>query len=138
MIHHLAINTTWCLNVFPSKGGVSGNHIPPMILSQSHCYYNKHFQVEFIAYVQASQFNDKKKKNRPRTLDGIYLLPAPSLQGGNQIMDIRLGQYITRTKLFDIPITYFVINFVEIVAEEKGCKSLKLKIEKERNYFSLC
>ena len=68
---------TKILNVFTAKGGVSSHYIPHITMSQVNCYYKKHYQVELGAYVQASQVNDPKNKNRPRTLDGIYLCPAP-------------------------------------------------------------
>ena len=50
-----------------------------MIMSQMNWGYNKHFQFEFGDYGQASQVNDPNNTNRTRTLDGIYLCPAPNL-----------------------------------------------------------
>ena len=40
-----------------------------------------------------------KNKNRPRTLDGTHLFPAPNFQVGHHIMDLRTGQLITRPKV---------------------------------------
>ena len=113
MIHHLAMNIMKNLSLFPSKGGASAQHTPHMILSQRNSDYNKHLHVEFGAYVQASQGNDPKNTIHLRTLDGIYLCPAPNLQGVYQIMDLRTGQSIKIPKEVDIPITDVVINSVE-------------------------
>ena len=73
----------------------------------------KYFQVELCAYVQASQVNVPTNKNCTRTLDGIYLFPAPNMKGGNHIMDLRTGQLIKILKAVEITIKYFVINTVE-------------------------
>ena len=70
-----------------------------MIISQRDWDYNKHYQVDFFSYVQASQVNDTNNTNCPRTLDGIYLRPAPNLQGGHHVMDPRTGKLITRPKV---------------------------------------
>ena len=50
--------------------------------------------------------------NRTRKIYGIYLFSAPNLQGGNQIIDLQIGQMITKRKISEIPITYVVINDV--------------------------
>ena len=84
--------------------------------------YKKHFHVEFGAYVQSSQVNYPKNTNFTRTLDGIYLCPAPNLQGGNHVMDLRMGYFITRPKAVEITITDYFIKYVKNIAEEKGLK----------------
>ena len=94
------------------------HYSPHMILSQSNSDYNKHFQIEFGTYVQASQVNDPNNTNHPRTLDGIYLCPAPNLQGGHQIIDLQTGQFFTRPIFVEIPITDVVINTVEKISED--------------------
>ena len=142
MIRHLAMNLRLNYNFFPAKGGVSDNYIPKIILSQMYLDYNKHFQVEFGAYVQVPQVDDPKNTNFLRTLDGIYLCPPPNFQGGYQIMDLRMGQLITGSKLVKITITYVVINAVKQMAEDQGFKSLKIYnrkyiIKKRKKLFSL-
>ena len=62
MIHHLTMNVTRNLDLFPSKGGVLDKYSSYMIMSQRNWNYNKK-QVEFGAYVQASQVNDPKNTN---------------------------------------------------------------------------
>ena len=76
MIRHLATNGTQNLNPSPTKVVVLSHYTQHMILSQSNLDCNKHFQVEFCAYVQAPQVNDPNNTNHPRTLDGIYLCPC--------------------------------------------------------------
>ena len=65
-------------------------------------------------------------KNHPRKHYGIYLCPAPNLQGVHQIMDLWTRKFYTRPKLFDIPITDVVINSVKTITEEQGFNSLKI------------
>ena len=113
MIRHLAMNMTQNLNPPPSKWGVWAHYSLCMLISHRNWDYNKHLQVEFGTYVQASQANDPKNKNRPRTLDGIYLCPAPNFQYGHQIMDLCTGQVITLPKLVQIPKKDIVINTVK-------------------------
>ena len=112
MVHHSGMNVMQNLNMFSSKGEVQAHHSQHMIFSQSNWYYNKHFNVGLGAYVQASQFNDPKNTTYPKTLDGIFLCPAPILQGGHQIMNLCKIQFFTRPKLVKIPITDVVINAV--------------------------
>ena len=92
---------------------MSAHYTPHTILSKRNWDYNKHCQVEFVAYIQASQVNEPNNNNRPRTLDGIYLCPAPNSQGGHHIMGMQMVQYITGPKLFEIPITYVVITLLK-------------------------
>ena len=106
-----------------------------MIMSQRNWNYNKK-QVEFGAYVQSSYGNDPNNTNSPRSLDGIYLFPAPNLQSDHQIMDLRRVPFITRYKVVQIPITYVVINAVEGMAEEQVFESLKIYNKKRKKLFS--
>ena len=84
-----------------------------MIISQRGWDYNEHYHVDFFSYVQESQVYDTNNTNFPRTLDGMYLCPTPNLQGGNQDMDLRTVQLVTRPKIVEISITYVVIKAVE-------------------------
>ena len=113
MIHHPAMKKTQKLNVFITKGGFSDHYSAHMIISQTNWYCNKYYQVELGAYVQASQINDPKNSNRPRTPDGIYLYPMPNFQGVHHIMDLRTVQLVTIPKVVEIPIIDFVIKAVE-------------------------
>ena len=84
-----------------------------MILSDRNWDYNKHFQVEFGVYVQASQVNNPTNTNFPKKTDVIYLCPAPNFKGEHQIMDLRTVQLIDIPKVFKIYITGVVINASE-------------------------
>ena len=86
----------------PTKEVASYQYTPHMILSHRDWDYIEYFQVEFCAYVQASKVNVKTNKNNPRTLDGIYLFPAPSFKGGHQITDLWKGQPISILKVVEI------------------------------------
>ena len=98
------------LNMCTSKRVVSAYYITHMILSQKNWNYNKNLQIELGDYVQVSKVNYPNDTNPPRTLDGIYLRPAPNFQVGHQMMDIRMGQLITIPILVYTPITDVVIN----------------------------
>ena len=78
-----------------------------MIMSKNNEDYNIHWQVEFGAYVQTSEVNDLNNTNNLKTLDGIYLWPAPNLQGRHQIMKLLSGKLTKTPKVVDRPITYF-------------------------------
>ena len=84
-----------------------------MVLTQRNFDYNKHFQVKFVAYIQASQVNDKNNTNLLRKFDGVHLCSAPNLQGGHHIMDFWTGQFITRQKVVKTSIIDVVINNFE-------------------------
>ena len=88
MIRHLAMNLRLNYNLFPAKGGVSSHYNSYMILPQKNWDYKKHWQVEFGAYVHASQANDPNNTDSLRTLDEIYLCFAPNFQGGHHIMNL--------------------------------------------------
>ena len=83
-----------------------------MVLTQRNFDYNKYFQVKFVAYIQASQVNDKSNTNLLRKFDGVHLCSAPNLQGGHHILDMRTGNFNKIPKVVEIPITYNVINVV--------------------------
>ena len=108
-----------------------------MILSRRNWDYNNHCRVEFGDYVQASQVNYTNNTNSPRTLDGIYLCPAPNLQLKHHMMYLWMGQLITITKLVMVSITYVVINTVEKNVEYKRFNSLKYYDRKKEEIIFL-
>ena len=79
-----------------------------------------------------SNHNSMIQRKFSRTFDEIYLCPAPNFQGGNQIMDLRTVQFITRPKVVEIPITDIFINAVGKISEERGFKSLKIYDQKKK------
>ena len=132
MVCHLEINVNRNLNVFTDNRGVLAHYIPPMILSHMNWDYNKHFQVEFGASVQAPQVNHPNNTTHIRTPDRIYLCHAPNLQGGHQIMDRRIGRLIIRSKVVDITITDVVINAVEKWWSSRDLIHSKIIIKKRK------
>ena len=135
MIKYLAMKVTSDLNLFPVKGGVSDFYSPNVILSRQNLDYKKHCRYEFGSYVQASQVNNPSNTNRPRTIDGIYLRPTKTIQGGHEIMDLSTGRVITRPKVTVIPISDIIKKKVEDMATEQGIKSLKFFNRKKEELF---
>ena len=115
------------LNIFPAKGGISSYYSPNILLGGQPLDYTKHCVVSFGAYVQANHETQQTNSNAPRTLDGIYLRPVLSIQGGHEIMDLHSGETITRARVTEIPVTPVVIKAVEDMAYRQGFKSLKFK-----------
>ena len=61
------------LNLFPAKGRLSPYYSPNVILTGKPLDYNKHFQIPFRSYVQASNKPNPKNTTAPRTLARCYL-----------------------------------------------------------------
>ena len=127
MLRHLAMVCTKQLNYFPAKGGVSSYLSPHVILTSRDLDYEVHCQVPFGAYVQVNQENIPTNTPAPRTIDAIYLRPMSNKQGGHEVMNLATGQVITRTKVWERPVTELVIKAVETMAAEQGIKTLKLE-----------
>ena len=99
-----------------------------------HLDYNKHLQIPFGSYVQASNENNPTNTNMPRTIDAIYLRPHKSQQGGHELYDLVTGRVITCGKVKVIPVTPMVIHVVEKLAEDQGIKEYKFKNRYGRAY----
>lgn len=125
MIRAFLMDVTKSLNLFPAKGGISEYYSPDMILSRRNLDYNKYCTIERGAYVQASTDNNPTNTTMPRTIDAIYLRPAPNLQGGHELMDLQSGLKITRPKVTQCAMTNTVIRRVEELAARQGHKTLK-------------
>ena len=69
--------------------------------------------------------NYPSNTNKPSTIDAIYLRPTKTIQGGHEVLDLRISRVITRQKVTAIPITDLIIQKVEDMATEQGIKSLK-------------
>ena len=135
MIRKLAMETARHLNIFPAKGGISSYYSPNILLGGQPLDYTKHCVVSFGAYVQANHETQQTNSNAPRTLDGIYLRPVLSIQGGHEIMDLHSGETITRARVTEIPVTPVVIKAVEDMAYRQGFKSLKFKNRNKVIFF---
>ena len=137
MVNHLATIMIQNLKLYPGKWWVLYHCSPHMIMSKNNEDYNIHWQVEFGAYVQTSEVNDLNNTNNLKTLDGIYLWPAPNLQGRHQIMKLLSGKLTKTPKVVDRPITYFANQQCWKMAEGQEFKSLK-KRTKKSNSFPWC
>ena len=135
MLRYLAMVSTNQLNLFPAKGGVSAYLSPSMILTGKNLDFEKHCQVPFGAYVQANQENDPTNTQAPRTIDAIYLRPMTNIQGGHELMNLHTGQMISRSRIWERPITNLVIQAVEALAHEQGITTLKLTGRNKINLF---
>jgi hypothetical protein len=127
MIKYLAMVQTSQLNLFPAKGGVSKHYSPRAILTQQVLEYDKHCKIPFGSFVQANHETDRTNSNIARTIDCIYLRPSNTIQGGHELMDLTSGRVITRNKVTVIPISEFIIQTVERMADEQGMKEIKFK-----------
>jgi hypothetical protein len=126
MLKHLAMSCTKQLNLYPARNGISKYYSPHVILGGRNLDYKKHCQVPFGAYVQAYNENDPTNTNAPRTFDAIYLRPLPEDQGGHEVMNLSTGLARTAMRVWEVPVTEFVIKAVEAMAEEQGIKTLKI------------
>ena len=127
MIKKHAMETARRLNIFPAEGGISSYYSPNILLRGQALDCTKCCVIPFGAYVQANHETLQTNSNAPRTLDGIYLRPVLSIQGGHEIMDLNSGETITRARATEIPVTPVVIKAVEDMAYRQGFKSLKFK-----------
>ena len=135
MLKYLAMVSTQQLNLFPAKGGVSPYYSPHVILKKRDIDYEKHCQVPFGTYVQAKEENHPTNTNAPRTIDAIYLRPIPNHQGGHEVMNLETGRPVTTAKVWEKPVTQFVINAVEAMAAEQKIKTLKLQGRNKQPLF---
>ena len=71
MMKYLAFEVVRKLNYFPVIGGLSPYYSPQIIVYQQPFYYNKHCTIPFGAFFQANNYNNPKKSNIFRKIDGI-------------------------------------------------------------------
>jgi nucleotide-binding universal stress UspA family protein len=107
-----------------------------MLIHHKTIDYGKHCVIPFGSYVQATHENNPKNSMRTRTLDAIYLRPAPNRQGGHEVMDLHTGRVITRTCFIEVPITDLVIQTVEQLAHAQGFKNLKFTTRTGRVFYN--
>ena len=75
-------------------------------------------------YVQAYEDHQIKNDNKARTIDAIYLRAKP--KGGYELMNLETGALITRSHIWETPITVMMIQAVEELAYRQGIKSLNV------------
>ena len=117
MIDRLVLESTYRLNIFPAKGGVSSYYSPQVILHRTVIEYSEHCAIPFGAYVQAADDDTiRKNTNQARTLDCIYLRPLRNQQGGHELLHLHSNKTITRHDITLIPISDTIIRLVEALA----------------------
>ena len=131
----MAMVATQQLNYFPAKDGVSPYYSPHVLMKHQDLDYEKHCQVPFGAYVQAKTDTRKSNSNEPRTMDAIYLRPLPNKQGGHEVMNLVTGLAVTASRVWEKPVTDFVIKAVEAMAAEQQIKTLKLRGRNKQPLF---
>ena len=92
----MVLNAVTQLNLVPAKGGVSKYFSPHTIMGHQPLDLKKHCKYGFGTYVQANQDNDPMNTNTPQTIDGIYLRPCWNHHRGHEIMNLEMGELVTR------------------------------------------
>ena len=115
------------LNYFPNKNGVSKYYSPSMIVAQENLDSDRHCKYACGDYVQAHEEPEHTNTNAARSLDCLYLRPAPKSQSGHELLHLQTNKIITRRNLTPVPITPSIINQVHKLAEmENMPKGLKV------------
>ena len=117
-------------NYYPAKGGISKYYSPRMIVYRRKVDFANECVAEMGAYVQGYG-HETHRNQRTRTVDAIYLGPAPNAQAGHLLMDLNTGKQVTRNKVKVLPITRQVIDIVEGMARDEGV--LQLRTYSRRN-----
>ena len=111
-------------NYYPAKGGISSYYSPHMILKKRRVDFSKECAAEPGAYVQG--FGHETHRNqRTRTVDAIYLGPAPNAQAGHLLLNLATGKEIKRNRIKELPMTKQVIETVEQMARDEGVAALR-------------
>jgi len=109
---------------YPAKGGISKYYSPRMILKRRKVDFAKECVAEMGSYVQGYG-HETHRNQRTRTVDGIYLGPAPNAQAGYILMDLNTGKEVTRNNIKVLPMTKQVIDIVEGMARDEGVLELR-------------
>ena len=97
------------MNYLPSKGGVSENYNPQMIMNINKLDYHKYCNITFDVYVQALNQTKKTNTQNPRKIDTIYLTVNLNQKGGYMVMNLKYGLAVNRRKFTEIPVKNLVI-----------------------------
>ena len=103
----------WQIEHVSAKNGISQHYGPWTIMKRQSLDYNKHFVVDFGAYVQTT-VPETKNTLEPWTLDGIYLSPDYTMNHGHYIYHIPTKRVIRRAgPIKQIPLTDVIIQEIE-------------------------
>ena len=124
-----------CINIFPTKGGVSNTYSPRATLTAKSVNYRKYCKIIFGSYDQAIHENKPTNTTTPRILGVIYQRELDTLKGGFEVLNLLTGKIIYRSKVIPIQITQKIIDRVEALSKKDGIISpLKFKL---RNYGAI-
>src|SRR6056300_158471 len=88
-------HVTKVTNFYPAKGGISQHYSPHMIVKRKPVDFGKECIAEIGSYVQGYG-HATNNSQRTRTIDGIYLGPTESIQGGHYLLDLNTKKPVTR------------------------------------------
>src|SRR5210317_2447743 len=88
-------HVTKVTNFYPAKGGISRHYSPHMIVKRKPVDFGKECVAEIGSYVQGFG-HATNNSQRTRTIDGIYLGPTESIQGGHYLLDLNTKKPVTR------------------------------------------
>src|SRR6056300_975741 len=117
-------HVTKVTNFYPAKGGISKHYSPHMIVKRKPVDFGKECVAEIGSYVQGFG-HATNNSQRTRTIDGIYLGPTESIQGGHYLLDLNTKKPVTRPYVKVLPITKQVIKLVEDMAHDEGVCDLR-------------
>src|SRR5210317_1130087 len=117
-------HVTKVTNFYPAKGGISKHYSPHMIVKRKPVDFGKECIAEIGSYVQGFG-HATNNSQRTRTIDGIYLGPTESIQGGHYLLDLNTKKPVTRPFVTVLPITKQVIKLVEEMAHDEGVRDLR-------------
>jgi hypothetical protein len=82
MMIHIVLNVVKLLNLFSTKGGVSGNLSPKTIMSGETLDFKKHLSLQIGQYCQVHDEETPRNSQIARTKGAISLGPGGNLQDG--------------------------------------------------------
>jgi len=114
MISELVHASTYWLNMFPAKDGVSATQSPRRIMTGQQCDYRLHGQLQFGEYVQVHESHDNTMSTR--TTGAIALRPTGNIQGGYFFLSLSTGKRLNRYAWTALPMPGEVIDRVHVLA----------------------
>ena len=117
MVIEMIKSSTFWLNAFPPKGGISDTVSPHELLTGIKIDYNKHCKLQFGSYIQTHEENNPTNSMDSRTIGAIALGPSSNLQGGYKFMNLYMGCLITWHRWMPLPMPKEVIDMHQSVSK---------------------
>jgi hypothetical protein len=119
MTIHMVLHVVEILNYFPTKGGISQQWSPHMIMAGKPLDYKKELAMQFGSYCQVHMHNSPQNSMKERTLGGICLGPSGNEQGGCCFLHLSTGVKITAYKWTILPMPDNVILRVNQLGKDQ-------------------